>query len=130
MADELALRYGTNPYQAQARVYHEHGPLPFTVRNGAPGYINLLDALNGWQLVRELRAATGLAAAASFKHVSPAGARGGRAAVRRRARRLLRAARAVRAGDCLRARPPAPTASVPTATGSRSATRWTRRRRA
>ena len=74
MADELALRYGTNPHQAQARVYHEHGPLPFTVRNGAPGYINLLDALNGWQLVRELRAATGLAAAASFKHVSPAGA--------------------------------------------------------
>ena len=74
MADELALRYGTNPHQAQARVYHEHGPLPFTVRNGAPGYINLLDALNGAQLVRELRAATGLAAAASFKHVSPAGA--------------------------------------------------------
>ena len=74
MADELALRYGTNPHQAQARVYHEHGPLPFAVRNGAPGYINLLDALNGWQLVRELRAATGMAAAASFKHVSPAGA--------------------------------------------------------
>ena len=73
MADGLTLRYGTNPHQAHARVYHPDGPLPFTVRNGAPGYINVLDALNAWQLVRELRVATGLAAAASFKHVSPAG---------------------------------------------------------
>ena len=74
MADGLALRYGTNPHQAHARACREGGPLPFAVLNGAPGYINLLDALNAWQLVRELREATGLAAAASFKHVSPAGA--------------------------------------------------------
>lgn len=74
MADALTLRYGTNPHQAPARAYREDGPLPLRVLGGAPGYINLLDALNAWQLVRELRAATGLAAAASFKHVSPAGA--------------------------------------------------------
>lgn len=74
MADGLPLRYGSNPHQLHARAYREGGPLPFVARNGAPGYINLLDALNAWQLVRELRAATGLAAAASFKHVSPAGA--------------------------------------------------------
>ena len=72
---ELALRYGTNPHQSAARVWMADGsPLPLSVLNGAPGYINLLDALNGWQLVRELRQATGLPAAASFKHVSPAGA--------------------------------------------------------
>ena len=71
---ELTLRYGMNPHQTPARAYTESGSLPFTVLNGSPGYINLLDALNSWQLVRELRAATGLPAAASFKHVSPAGA--------------------------------------------------------
>ena len=70
---ELTLRYGTNPHQDGARVAAA-GELPFTVLGGAPGYINFLDALNSWQLVREARAATGLAAAASFKHVSPAGA--------------------------------------------------------
>jgi phosphoribosylaminoimidazolecarboxamide formyltransferase / IMP cyclohydrolase len=69
----LALRYGINPHQAPARVFAD-GALPFEVLNGAPGYINLLDALNGWQLVRELRQVTGLPAATSFKHVSPAGA--------------------------------------------------------
>ena len=74
VAEGLALRYGANPHQTPARAYRDGGPLPFVVRNGAPGYVNLLDALNAWQLVRELRAATGLAAAASFKHVSPAGA--------------------------------------------------------
>ena len=74
MAEGLVLRYGTNPHQAHARASLEGGRLPFAVLNGAPGYINLLDALNAWQLVRELREATGLAAAASFKHVSPAGA--------------------------------------------------------
>ncbi|HEY2593275.1 MAG TPA: phosphoribosylaminoimidazolecarboxamide formyltransferase, partial [Chloroflexota bacterium] len=74
MADNwLPLRYGINPHQTPARVFAENG-LPFEVRNGAPGYVNLLDALNGWQLVRELRGVTGLPAAASFKHVSPAGA--------------------------------------------------------
>ena len=69
----LALRYGINPHQHPARVYVQSGTLPFQVLNGQPGYINLLDALNGWQLVRELKMATGLPSAASFKHVSPAG---------------------------------------------------------
>src|SRR4030088_1965402 len=72
--NELTLRYGCNPYQKPARVFAKEGNLPFTVLNGAPGYINLLDALNSWQLVRELRQTLGLPAAASFKHVSPAGA--------------------------------------------------------
>ncbi|MBR3050681.1 MAG: phosphoribosylaminoimidazolecarboxamide formyltransferase [Selenomonadaceae bacterium] len=71
---ELFLKYGCNPNQKPARVFVEGGSLPFEVLNGRPGYINLLDALNGWQLVRELREATNLPAAASFKHVSPAGA--------------------------------------------------------
>ena len=71
---ELELKYGCNPNQKPAKVYMESGELPFTVLNGRPGYINLLDAMNSWQLVRELKAATGLPAAASFKHVSPAGA--------------------------------------------------------
>ncbi len=70
---ELQLKYGCNPNQGAAKVFAEGG-LPFEVLNGRPGYINLLDALNAWQLVRELKAATGLPAAASFKHVSPAGA--------------------------------------------------------
>ncbi len=72
--NEIQLRYGCNPHQAPARVFTGQGDLPITVLSGAPGYINLCDALNGWQLVRELRAALGLPAAASFKHVSPAGA--------------------------------------------------------
>jgi len=72
--NELELKYGCNPNQKPAKVFVEGGELPFEVLNGKPGYINLLDALNGWQLVRELREATGLPAAASFKHVSPAGA--------------------------------------------------------
>ena len=71
---ELQLKYGCNPNQKPARVYMENGDLPITVVNGKPGYINLLDALNGWQLVKELKEATGLPAATSFKHVSPAGA--------------------------------------------------------
>src|SRR5512143_1648929 len=71
---ELPLRYGCNPHQAPARVSVQGGALPFRVLNGSPGYINLLDALNAWQLVRELRQALGLPAATSFKHVSPAGA--------------------------------------------------------
>ena len=70
---ELALKYGCNPNQKPARIYMENGELPVTVLNGKPGYINFLDALNGWQLVKELKKATGLPAAASFKHVSPAG---------------------------------------------------------
>lgn len=71
----MELKYGCNPNQKPARVYMKDGQdLPFTVLNGKPGYINLLDAFNSWQLVRELREATGLPAAASFKHVSPAGA--------------------------------------------------------
>ena len=71
---ELELKYGCNPNQKPARIYMEEGELPVTVLNGKPGYINFLDALNSWQLVKELKEATGLPAAASFKHVSPAGA--------------------------------------------------------
>ncbi len=73
-ASELPLRYGCNPHQLPARVFMESGDLPIRVLNGSPGYINLLDALNSWQLVKELRQALDLPAAASFKHVSPAGA--------------------------------------------------------
>ncbi len=71
---ELALKYGCNPNQKPSRIYMENGELPIKVLNGKPGYINFLDAFNGWQLVRELKKATGLPAATSFKHVSPAGA--------------------------------------------------------
>ena len=71
---ELELKYGCNPNQKPARVFMREGELPITVLNGKPGYINLLDALNSWQLVKELKEATGLPSAASFKHVSPAGA--------------------------------------------------------
>ena len=72
---ELALKYGCNPNQKPSRIYMEDGSeLPLEVINGRPGYINFLDALNSWQLVKELKAATGIPAAASFKHVSPAGA--------------------------------------------------------
>lgn len=75
MPSSLPLRYGANPQQAPARVFMtSEAELPITVLNGSPGYINLLDALNSWQLVRELKAALNLPAAASFKHVSPAGA--------------------------------------------------------
>lgn len=74
MMEELILKYGCNPNQSQARVFVRDGRLPFRVLCGRPGYINLMDALNGWQLVRELKRATHMPAAASFKHVSPAGA--------------------------------------------------------
>src|SRR5689334_16003763 len=78
MERELGLRYGMNPHQAPARVFLESGvadgaALPLTVLNGAPGFINLLDALNAWQLVREVDAGLGLPAATSFKHTAPAG---------------------------------------------------------
>ena len=73
--NEIQLKYGCNPNQKPSRIYMENGSeLPVTVLNGKPGYINFLDALNGWQLVKELKEATGLPAATSFKHVSPAGA--------------------------------------------------------
>ena len=72
--NELELKYGCNPNQKPSRIYMENGDLPITVLNGKPGYINFLDAFNGWQLVSELKKATGLPAATSFKHVSPAGA--------------------------------------------------------
>ena len=74
MAKEISLKYGCNPNQVPSRIFMKEGELPLQVLNGRPGYINFLDALNGWQLVRELKMATGLPAAASFKHVSPAGA--------------------------------------------------------
>jgi phosphoribosylaminoimidazolecarboxamide formyltransferase/IMP cyclohydrolase len=72
MVDEIVLKYGMNPHQRDARIFREGG-LPFEVLNGAAGYINFLDALNSWQLVKELKGATSLSSAASFKHVSPAG---------------------------------------------------------
>ena len=71
---ELELKYGCNPNQKPSKIYMKDGELPIEVLNGKPGYINFLDALNGWQLVKELKKATGLPAATSFKHVSPAGA--------------------------------------------------------
>ena len=71
---ELELKYGCNPNQKPSRIYMEEGELPITVLNGKPGYINFMDAFNSWQLVRELKAATKMPSAASFKHVSPAGA--------------------------------------------------------
>ena len=74
MTKEITLRYGANPNQTPARAYSKKGDLPLEVLNSAPGYINLLDALNSWQLVAELKHAAGLPAAASFKHVSPSGA--------------------------------------------------------
>ena len=74
MGDELTLRYGCNPHQKPARIFSRSGALPVRVLSGSPGYINFMDALNSWQLARELKAALGLPAAASFKHVSPAGA--------------------------------------------------------
>ena len=74
MAHEIQLKYGCNPNQKPSRIFMEGGELPLEVVNGRPGYINFLDALNSWQLVRELKKATGMPAAASFKHVSPAGA--------------------------------------------------------
>lgn len=74
MSKEFALKYGCNPNQTPARIYLENRELPIEILNGKPGYINFMDALNGWQLVKELKEATGLPAAASFKHVSPAGA--------------------------------------------------------
>ncbi|HBC97548.1 MAG TPA: phosphoribosylaminoimidazolecarboxamide formyltransferase [Clostridium sp.] len=72
--NEIILKYGCNPHQKPARVYIKRGELPFRIINGKPGYINLMDALNSWQLVKELKNTTGIASAASFKHVSPAGA--------------------------------------------------------
>ena len=79
MSSEMALKYGCNPNQKPSRVFMENGSdLPIEVLNGKPGYINLLDAFNAWQLVKELKEATGMASAASFKHVSPAGAAVGR----------------------------------------------------
>lgn len=71
---ELELKYGCNPNQKPSRIFMENGELPIEVLNGRPGYINFMDAFNGWQLVKELKKATGLPAATSFKHVSPAGA--------------------------------------------------------
>jgi phosphoribosylaminoimidazolecarboxamide formyltransferase/IMP cyclohydrolase len=76
--DEIKLRYGVNPHQSPARAFVPGGKLPFKVLGGAPGYVNLLDALNSWQLVREMKELTGLPSAASFKHVSPAGAATGK----------------------------------------------------
>jgi phosphoribosylaminoimidazolecarboxamide formyltransferase/IMP cyclohydrolase len=72
--NEITLRYGSNPHQVPARIYRKGGAFPISILNGSPGYINMLDALNSWQLARELKEALNMPAAASFKHVSPAGA--------------------------------------------------------
>lgn len=72
--NSLELKYGCNPNQKPSRIFMQQGELPIEVLNGRPGYINFMDAFNSWQLVKELKEATGLPAAASFKHVSPAGA--------------------------------------------------------
>lgn len=74
MSNEIILKYGCNPHQKPAKIYANGETLPFEILNGTPGYINFMDAFNSWQLVKELKVATGLPAAASFKHVSPAGA--------------------------------------------------------
>src|SRR5665811_1845188 len=71
---EMILKYGCNPHQGWAKIYMKNKALPFEILNGNPGYINFMDAFNSWQLVKELKQAIGLPAAASFKHVSPAGA--------------------------------------------------------
>ena len=71
---EIILKYGCNPHQKPAKIYMKNKALPFEILNGNPGYINFMDAFNSWQLVKELKQTTGLPAAASFKHVSPAGA--------------------------------------------------------
>ena len=87
---ELELKYGCNPNQKPSRIYMQDGSeLPIQVLNGKPGYINFLDAFNGWQLVKELKKATGLPAATSFKHVSPAGADSRPAVDRDRSKDLL-----------------------------------------
>ncbi|MCL2487180.1 MAG: phosphoribosylaminoimidazolecarboxamide formyltransferase [Oscillospiraceae bacterium] len=96
---QLPLKYGCNPNQTPARVFMRDGELPLTVVNGRPGYINLLDALNSWQLVSELKTATGLPAAASFKHVSPAGAAVAPAGSNRSAQSPLVGGNARGAGD-------------------------------
>lgn len=90
MANELALKYGCNPNQKPSRIFMKDGSeLPIKVLNGKPGYINFLDAFNSWQLVKELKEATGLPAAASFKHVSPGWRCGRPAAGRDAAQNLL-----------------------------------------
>ena len=129
--NELELKYGCNPNQKPSRIYMKDGSdLPITVLNGKPGYINFMDALNSWQLVRDLKKATGLPAAASFKHVSPAGAAVGLP--------LSETDKKIYFVDenAELSRSPAPTsaraaqtASAPTATGRHSVTSATRQRR-
>ena len=110
--NELALKYGCNPNQKPSRIYMEDGSdLPVTVLNGKPGYINFLDALNSIQLVKELKAACGLPAAASFKHVSPAGAALG-LPLTDVERKMYHIARR---WSCLRWQMPTPVHAVPTA---------------
>ena len=105
--NELELKYGCNPNQKPARIFMKDDELPIKVLSGRPGYINFLDAFNGWQLVRELKRATGLPAAASFKHVSPAGAAVGLPLSDVLQAHLLHRPRrgALASGLCLRARP-------------------------
>ena len=118
--NELALKYGCNPNQKPSRIYMEDGSdLPVTVLNGKPGYINFLDALNSIQLVKELKAACGLPAAASFKHVSPAGAALG-LPLTEVERKMYHIAPDAELSPlaCAYAAPAVPTACPPSATGS------------
>ena len=129
--NELELKYGCNPNQKPARVFmKDGGDLPFTVLNGKPGYINLLDAFNSFQLVRELKEATGLPAAASFKHVSPAGAALGLPLDEvDKQIYFVEPDAALRPSPAPTSAPAARTASAPTVTGRRSPTSATPRRR-
>ena len=120
MTADLELRYGMNPHQTPARVFMADGsPLPVEMLNGAPGYINMLDALNAWQLVRDLQEALGVPAAASFKHVSPAGAAIGRPLSDPLRRAYFVAISNSRRWPPLMPGPGAPTASPPLAIGRR-----------
>ena len=129
--NELELKYGCNPNQKPARVFmKDGGDLPFTVLNGKPGYINLLDAFNSFQLVRELKEATGLPAAASFKHVSPAGAALGLPLDEvDKQIYFVEPDEALSPIACASSAPAARTASAPMVTGRRSPTSATPRRR-
>ncbi len=97
---EYTLKYGCNPNQNPARIHMDGKELPFEILNGSAGYINLLDAFNSWQLVKELKKATGLPSAASFKHVSPAGAAVAKAAFGKRKKSMLRSGWLRAFSDC------------------------------
>ena len=123
--NELELKYGCNPNQKPSRIFMKDGSdLPIQVLNGKPGFINFLDAFNSWQLVKELKEATGLPAAASFKHVSPAGAAVGQPLTETDRADVLRGRQSgsSRPSPAPTSAPAAPTVCAPTATGRRCPT--------